>query len=94
MIEITKENIEKAIERAKQSKPLVKVIKFRLYSVTNKETGANYTVKFSKIDNRKFADCDCKCGLQGKYVCKHIAASIGLHIILAEKMQTQSISLI
>ncbi len=83
MIEITKANIEKAIERARATKPLVKVIQFRLYSVTNKQTGANYTVKFSKIGNRKFAECDCKAGQQGKFVCKHIGASIGIHIVLA-----------
>jgi hypothetical protein len=83
MIEVTKANIEKAIDRAKQTKPLVKVIEFRLYSVTNKETGANYTVKFSKIGNRKFAECDCKAGQQGKFICKHIGASIGIHIVLA-----------
>ncbi len=83
MIEITKANIQKAIERARQTKPLVKVIQFRLYSITNKETGANYTVKFSKIGTRKFADCDCKAGQQGKFICKHIGASIGIHIVLA-----------
>jgi hypothetical protein len=83
MIEITKENIEKAIERARHEKPLVKVIEFRRYSVTNKTTGANYTVKFSKIGNRKFAECDCKAGQQGKYLCKHVGASIGIHIVIA-----------
>lgn len=83
MIEITRENIQKAIDRAKQTKPRVKVIQFRLYSVTNKETGANYTVKFSKISNKKFAECSCKCGQKGKFVCKHIGASIGIHIVLA-----------
>ncbi len=83
MIEITKANIEKAIERARATKPLVKVIQFRLYSVTNKQTGANYTVKFSKIGNKKFAECNCKAGQQGKFVCKHIGASIGIHIVLA-----------
>jgi hypothetical protein len=83
MIEINETNIQKATEKARQTKPLVKVIEFRLYSVTNKETGANYTVKFSKIGGKKFADCTCKCGLQGKYVCKHIAASIGIHLLLA-----------
>jgi hypothetical protein len=84
MLEITKENIEKAIEKARATKPLVKVIQFRLYSVTNKETGANYTVKFSKIGNKKFAECDCR----ASRVCYHIGASVGLHIILAEQMQT------
>ncbi len=86
MIEITKESIEKAIQKARQTKPLVKVIEFRHYQVTNRETGAKYEVKFSKIGNRKFAECDCKAGLQGKYICYHIGASVGLHVVLSEQM--------
>jgi hypothetical protein len=91
MIEITKANIEKAIAKARITKPLVKVIEFRLYSITNKETGANYTVKFSKVGNRKFAECDCKAGQAGKYLCHHVGSSIGYHIVLAEQMQTQTV---
>jgi uncharacterized Zn finger protein len=83
MIEINQTNLQKAIEKARQTKPLVKVLEFRTYQVTNRETGATYTVKFSKVNNRKFADCSCKCGQQGKYACKHIAASIGIHLLLA-----------
>jgi hypothetical protein len=88
MIEINEMNIQKAIEKARQTKPLVKVIEFRTYQVTNRETGAKYTVKFSKVGGKKFADCNCKCGLQDKYVCKHIGASIGLHIVLAAQTVT------
>jgi hypothetical protein len=84
MIEITSANIEKAINKARQTKPFVKVIEFRRYSVTNKTSGANYTVKFSKINNRKFAECNCKAIV----VCYHIGASIGAHIVLAEQMHT------
>jgi N-acetyl-gamma-glutamylphosphate reductase len=84
MIEITKTNIEKAINKARQTKPFVKVIEFRRYSVTNKITGANYTVKFTKIDDKKFAECDCKATV----ICYHIGASIGAHIVLAEQIHT------
>ncbi len=87
MIELNKENIEKAIEKARATKPLVKIIEFRRYSVTNRETGANYTVNFYKIGGRKFGECDCKCGQQGKYVCKHIAASLPIHLVLASQAQ-------
>jgi hypothetical protein len=86
MIEITKTNIEKAINKARIAKPFVKVIEFPRYSVTNKTTGANYEVRFTKINNRKFAQCDCKSGQQGKFLCYHIGASIGVHIVLAEQM--------
>ncbi len=88
MILITSATIEKAINKARQTKPFVKVIEFRRYSVTNKTTGANYTVKFTKINNRKFAQCDCKSGQQGKFICYHVGAAIGVHIVLAEQMQT------
>jgi hypothetical protein len=79
MLEINETNIQKSVEKARQTKPLVKVIQFRLYQVTNKITGANYTVKFSKINNQKFADCTCA----ATKVCYHIGASIGIHIVLA-----------
>jgi hypothetical protein len=84
MIEITSANIEKAINKARQTKPFVKVIEFRLYSVTNKTTGATYEVKFTKINNTKYAECNCKATV----ICYHIGASIGAHIVLAEQMHT------
>ena len=84
MLEITKQNIEKAIEKARATKPKVKVIQYRLYSVTNKTTGANYEVRFNKIAGRKFAECTCK----ATKICYHIGASIGAHIVLSEQMQS------
>ncbi len=85
MIEINEKAIEKAVAKARQTKPLVKVIEFRTYQVTNRTSGAKYTVKFSKVGGKKFADCTCKCGLQGKFLCYHIGSAIGLHIVLAEQ---------
>ena len=85
MIEINETNIQKAIAKARQSKPLVKVIEFRTYRVTNRENGNTYTVKFSKVGNRKFAECDCKAGRAGKFLCYHVGSSIGYHIVLAEQ---------
>jgi hypothetical protein len=82
MIEITSANIKKAIGKARIAKPFVKVIEFRLYSVTNKTTGATYEVKFSKLGNKKLAECNCKATV----ICYHIGASIGAHIVLAEQM--------
>jgi hypothetical protein len=84
MIEINETNIQNAIAKARQTKPLVKVIEFRLYQVTNRETGASYTVKFSKIGGKKFADCDCK----STRTCYHIGAAIGIHIVLAAQTVT------
>ncbi len=85
MIEITNENIAKATAKARQTKPLVKVVEFRTYQVTNRETGAKYEVVFSKIGNRKYAECNCKAGTQGKHLCYHVGASIAMHIVLAEQ---------
>ncbi len=79
MLKINEHNTQKAIEKARQAKPLVKVVEFRKYQVTNKITGAKYEVKFSRINNQKFAECDCK----ATKVCYHIGASIGIHIVLA-----------
>jgi hypothetical protein len=82
MIEINKQNIEKAIEKAKQTKPLVRVIEFRHYQVMNRTTGAKYTVSFSKIGGKKLAECSCP----ATKVCYHIAASIGVHVVLAAQI--------
>jgi hypothetical protein len=79
MIEINQHNIQRAIEKARQTKPLVRVIEFRTYQVTNRTTGAQYTVKFSKVGGKKLAECDCK----ATKVCYHIASSVALHIVLA-----------
>lgn len=84
MIEINTQNLDKAIAKARQTKPLVKVLEFRTYLVTNKATGATYTVKFSKVNNRKYADCDCA----ATKTCYHIGAAIGIHIVLAAQTVT------
>ncbi len=82
MLQITKESIERATAKARIEKPKVRVLEFRTYLVTNKTTGANYTVKFTKINNTKYAECNCKATV----ICYHIGASIGAHIVLAERL--------
>ncbi len=84
MIEINTQNLDKAVAKARTAKPLVKVIEFRTYQVTNKETGATYVVKFSKVNGKKYADCNCK----STRTCYHIGASIGIHIVLAAQTVT------
>ncbi len=87
MLEITKENIEKAVERAKQSNLLVKTIQFRTYKVTNRTNGKSYTVNFYKVSGKKFAECDCPATV----ICKHIGGSIGWHVVLAEQIHRQTV---
>jgi uncharacterized Zn finger protein len=82
MLEITKQNLEKAIERAKQNKMLVKCVEYRRYEVLNRANGNRYEVTFNKIAGRKFADCSCPATV----ICKHIGASIGHHVVLSEQM--------
>jgi uncharacterized Zn finger protein len=87
MLEITKQNLEKAIERAKQNKMLVKCVEFRRYEVLNRANGNRYEVHFTKIAGRKFADCTCPATV----ICKHIGASIGHHVVLASQMSRQTV---
>ena len=82
MLEITKETIEKATAKARIAKPLVKVIEFRRYSVTNRETGASYEVKFSKVGNRKFGECTCP----ATKICYHISSCLPINAVLASQM--------
>lgn len=88
MIELTPEKLEKATAKARITKPLVKVIEFRHYAVTNRETGANYEVKFSKVGSRKFGECSCKAGQAGKFACHHLIAALSRHLAYAAQMQT------
>ncbi len=82
MLEITKESIEKATAKARIAKPLVKVIEFRRYSVTNRETGATYEVRFTKIGGRKFGECNCK----ATKICYHISSCLPINAVLASQM--------
>ncbi len=76
--------LNRAIERARTSKLFVqRTGLFRQYKVTNRKTGATYTVDFFvRADGRRFGHCTCKAGLTN-LACKHLAAAAGLHICLA-----------
>jgi uncharacterized protein YjhX (UPF0386 family) len=88
MIQLTSTaTLEKAINKARTVKPLVRVAKFGRYTVTNKATGATYTVECSKRDGKRFASCSCVAGERGK-ACYHIAAAVSAHIQLATERAT------
>ncbi len=80
----TVEAMEKAINKARTVKPLVRVVEFGSYTVTNKQTGATYTVKCEKVSGERFADCTCEAGKRGMR-CYHVAAATGRHIMLASE---------
>lgn len=83
MIKLTTvEAMQKAIDKARNVKPLVRVVRFGSYIVTNKQTGATYTVTCGKRNGARFADCNCKAGARGRQ-CYHVAAAAGAHIQLA-----------
>lgn len=88
MIELkSKEQIARAIERAKKSKLFVQATKiFRRYRVTNRETGAVYVVDFfRRRDGKRFGHCTCKAG-QKNVACKHLASAAALHVMRAAQM--------
>lgn len=90
MIELTTtDKLQNAINKARQSKPRVRVIAFGVYSVQNKQTGATYEVTCERRGKRKFAGCTCIAGQQNK-PCYHLASAVSIHIQLASERTTQS----
>jgi hypothetical protein len=82
-----KEQLEKAIERAKKIRPRVEFDCFGRYRVSGSK-GGYYTVVCRK-DNRgiKAVECTCKGGEKG-LVCYHAVAALSFHIGLARQRQT------
>jgi hypothetical protein len=82
-----KQQLEKAITKAKQVRPSVKFDQFGRYSVSGSK-GGFYTVICKKSDNGyKVVECTCKGGEEG-YVCYHAAAALSLHIGIARQRQS------
>jgi uncharacterized protein YjhX (UPF0386 family) len=81
--------MQKAIDKARTVKPLVRVVNFGSYTVTNKQTGATYSVTCEKRNGERFADCTCKAGARGLR-CYHVAAAAGCHIVLAAERATHN----
>jgi hypothetical protein len=80
-----KEQLEKAILRAKKIKPLVRMIRFGIYSVRSSDGQSFYTVRLSRNSSgEKVVDCDCRAG-QKNLVCFHSVSSLELHGTLAKR---------
>ena len=63
MIQLTSTTkLQNAIAKARTVKPFVRINCFGSYSVTNRQTGATYTVTCEKRNGERFADCTCKAG--------------------------------
>jgi len=83
MIElVSAEQLSKAIARAKAGNLFVQPSALlRQYHVTNRDTGARYTIDFfvRKSDGKRFGHCTCKAG-QNNIACKHLSAAAACHV--------------
>ena len=84
------EQLSKATERAKASNLFVQRTSiYRQYRVTNRETGAQYTVNFFVRDGERYGHCNCKAGVNN-VACKHLSAAAGLHVMIAAERAQQT----
>jgi hypothetical protein len=80
---VSAEQLSKATTRAKAGKLFVQPSNlFRQYHVSNRETGAKYTVDFFIRNSKRFGHCSCKAG-ERNLVCKHLSAAAGYHLMRA-----------
>ena len=82
----SKEQISKAIERAKARHTAVKFVRFGTYLVRG-AAGNFYTVRCERRGNLKVVDCTCTAGSFGS-PCFHAASALSLHVGLAAQRVT------
>lgn len=80
MFIIEKTDIAKAIERARELHPKVRMIRFGVYEVSGSK-GNTYTVCCQRQSIGKVVDCTCK--TKDFTACKHGMAAVSLHIAVA-----------
>jgi hypothetical protein len=78
----SKEQMSKAIKRARQLKPFVRVRGFRWYEVKSSNNDSIYTVHFYKVGRQRLGECNCKAG-ERDLVCYHLAGAAAVHIGIA-----------
>jgi hypothetical protein len=73
----------KAESKARQVKPLVKIIEFGTYSVAGSKEGTSYTVTFSKDNGHWQAECTCQAHIMTATpkACYHIVSAYNSHRI-------------
>jgi hypothetical protein len=82
----SKDQLEKAIIKAKKTRATVKFIKFGVYAVRGSK-GNFYTIECKKVGNEKQVICECLGASKG-LVCWHSAAALSLHVGLARQRKT------
>jgi hypothetical protein len=81
------QKLSRATEKAKVGKLFVQTTSiFRQYCVTNRESGAKYTVNFFVCGGKRFSHCTGKAGTNNM-ACKHLNAATGLHVVIAAERQ-------
>jgi hypothetical protein len=78
----SKEQMVRAIKRARELKPFVRVRGFRWYEVKSSNGDAVYTIRFYKRGRQRFGECDCKAAERG-LICYHLAGAVAVHIGVA-----------
>jgi hypothetical protein len=87
MIEVTRERLSTAIEKAKQEHNFVRSVGWRRYQV-NTQHAKTYFVIFDVVDGKKVAKCNCRAGTNNT-PCYHVAAALSLHIAIASTKTEQ-----
>jgi hypothetical protein len=83
MIELrSREQMARAIAKARKVRPFVRVRGFRWYEVASADGSQTYTIHFYKEGSRRFGKCNCKGGEKG-LVCYHLAGAAAVHIGIA-----------
>lgn len=80
----SREQLARAIERAKKVKPFVRVRGWRWYEVTSSDGTKVYTVHFWESINgsgRILGECNCKGGEHG-FICYHLAGAVAVHLAM------------
>ncbi len=84
----SKDQLEKAIIKAKRTRAKVKFISFGVYAVSGSK-GNFYTVECKRgMRGEKIVSCDCKAGQSAKpLICYHAVSALSLHVGLARQRQ-------
>ena len=87
MIQLTKDSLKKAIERAKELRPRVLYVENRTFEVESasgtkdpiEDKPKSYVVELAIINRKPFGRCTCKAG-QNFRPCYHLAAAAAVNI--------------
>jgi hypothetical protein len=79
MIELTRENTTRAVERCRRLKPKVRFVQDRVFTVQSANNANVYTVRFDVRNGKKLAQCECAAAEKG-LICYHVAGAAAANI--------------